>query len=222
MSAGVQPVAAVIHAETLGDSFTGVVERYQGPLIQFLFGMVGNREQAEDLAQDTLIKVYEAMERRRGGQEFSVGWLFRIARNTAIDALRRKRLIRWLPFGGEHEEGVVSQAWPAARSGEDFAGALAERELVRQVLRQLPERYRECLLLRTVVGMSNTEIAETLGMSVRNVNTTLFRARERFRKVFAQIEGTAPSAGAVSLPEQRIRERMALSVDDGTAEGAIE
>ncbi|MGH2411679.1 MAG: RNA polymerase sigma factor, partial [Chloroflexota bacterium] len=74
--------------EVLGGSFTGVVDRYQAPLISFLFGMVGSREQAEDLAQDTLIKAYAAMERRRAGQQFTAGWLFRIARNTAIDALR--------------------------------------------------------------------------------------------------------------------------------------
>lgn len=206
MSAGAQPVVGAIHAETLGDSFTGVVERYQGPLIQFLFGMVGNREQAEDLAQDTLIKAYEAMGRRRGGQEFSAAWLFRIARNTAIDALRRRRLIRWLPFGGEHEEGVAAPVLVAPESGEDFARALADRELVQQVLGQLPDRYRECLLLRTVVGMPNTEIAEALGISVRNVNTTLFRARERFRDIFNQVEG-------VPAAEQGVIGRVALALD---------
>jgi RNA polymerase sigma-70 factor (ECF subfamily) len=218
ISAGVRPAAGALQADRLGDSFTGVVERYQAPLIQFLFGMVGNREQAEDLAQDTLIKAYEAMERRRNGQEFSAGWLFRIARNTAIDALRRRRLIRWLPFGGEHEEGAVCPALPAPRSGEDFAGALADREIVQQVLRRLPERYRECLLLRTVVGMSNAEIGEALGMSVRNVNTTLFRARERFRQVYAQIESPSPA----TAPEARLVGRMALSVEGGALEGEVE
>lgn len=71
--------------------------------------------------------------------------------------------------------------------GGDFARQLAERELVQQVLARLPARYRECLLLRAVVGMSNGEIAEALGLSVRNVNTTLFRARERFRQIHGRL-----------------------------------
>ncbi|HVC82921.1 MAG TPA: sigma-70 family RNA polymerase sigma factor [Chloroflexota bacterium] len=166
--------------EILGGSFTGVVDRYQAPLISFLFGMVGSREQAEDLAQDTLIKAYEAMERRRPGQQFTAGWLFRIARNTAIDALRHKRLISWLPFGVEHEHILPARG--------DFAGKLAERELVREVLAQMPPRYRECLLLRTVVGMSNVDIAQALGITARNANTLLFRARERFREIYSRLD----------------------------------
>ncbi len=170
--------------EPLSSSFSSVVDRYQVPLISFLYGMVGDREHAEDLAQDTLIKAYEAMERRRAGQEFSSGWLFRIARNTALDALRRKRLIAWLPFGVEHE--------PVLPARGDFAGQLAEQELVRQVLATLPARYRECLLLRSVVGLSNGEIAAALGISARTVNTLLFRARERFRAVYRQLDPATP------------------------------
>ena len=176
------PAAAV--SETLPGSFEAVVERYQAPLISFLYGMVGSREQAEDLAQDTLIKAYTALERRRPGQEFSAGWLFRIARNTALDQLRRKRRIHWLPFGIEHEAALPVRG--------DFAGRLAERELVQQVLARLPERYRTCLLLRTVAGRSNGEIAEALGISARNVNVILFRARERFRREYALLEGGPP------------------------------
>jgi RNA polymerase sigma-70 factor (ECF subfamily) len=81
----------------------------------------------------------------------------------------------------------------------DFAGVLAEQELVQQVLARLPARYRECLLLRTAVGMSNGEIAGTLGISVRNVNTSLFRARERFRQVYAQLAGGGALGTAGSL-----------------------
>lgn len=176
--------------EILAGTFTGVVDRYQAPLISFLYGMVGQREQAEDLAQDTLIKAYEAMERRHEGQQFTAGWLFRIARNTAIDAMRRKRLISWLPFGVEHEQLLPTRG--------DFAGQLADRELVRQALSQMPPRYRECLLLRTVVGMSNIDIAQALGLSARNVNTLLFRARERFRDIYTRLDpqGAGAAIGA--------------------------
>jgi RNA polymerase sigma-70 factor (ECF subfamily) len=162
-----------------------VVARYQTPLISFLYGLVGSHEQAEDLAQDTLIKAYQAITHRRAGQEFSAGWLFRIARNTAVDAMRRKRLIAWLPFGAEHEAILPVRG--------DFAGRLAEQELVRHVLAALPGRYRTCLLLRSVAGLSNGEIAEALGITNQNVNTLLFRARERFRQVYATLDrGPAP------------------------------
>ncbi len=69
----------------------------------------------------------------------------------------------------------------------DFAGQLADRELIQSVLRLLPARYREVLLLRTVAGLSNKEIATALGMSAGSVNTLLFRARERFRQVYDQV-----------------------------------
>ncbi len=177
---------------------TGVVDRYQAPLISFLFGMVGSREQAEDLAQDTLIKAYEAMERRRAGQQFTAGWLFRIARNTAIDAMRHKRLISWLPFGVEHEHILPTRG--------DFAGQLAERELVREALAQMPSRYRECLLLRTVAGMSNIDIAQALDITARNANTLLFRARERFREIYSRLDPEGASGGlpaADTLPAMK-------------------
>ncbi|MGH2347603.1 MAG: RNA polymerase sigma factor, partial [Chloroflexota bacterium] len=135
--------------------------------------------------QDTLIKAYEAMERRRDDQQFTAGWLFRIARNTAIDAMRRKRLISWLPFGVEHEHLLPTRG--------DFAGQLAEKELIQQVLARMPPRYRECLLLRSVAGMSNVDIAHALGLSARNVNTLLFRARERFREIYTRMEEQNPA-----------------------------
>ena len=185
--------------EALTGSFEAVVERYQAPLISFLYGMVGSREQAEDLAQDTLIKAYKALEQRWPGQEFSAGWLFRVARNTALDALRRKRLIQWLPFGIEHESSLPVRG--------DFAGRLAEKELVQQVMERLPHRYRSCLLLRTVVGMSNAEVGEALGISARNVNVTMFRARERFRREYALLEGGPPGTGDDGHTDQRGGER---------------
>jgi RNA polymerase sigma-70 factor (ECF subfamily) len=195
LTAGWAVPAAEPTIEVLGISFTGIVDRWQSPLISFLYGMVGSREQAEDLAQDTLIKAYEAMERRRDGQQFTVGWLFRIARNTAIDAMRRKRLISWLPFGVEHEQVMPTRG--------DFASQLAEREMVHQVLARMPPRYRECLLLRTVAGMSNVDIAHALGLSARNVNTILFRARERFREIYSAID--RQSTGESNATDERMQ-----------------
>ena len=177
-----RPQAGSAPADVLSDHFAAVVERYQAPLISFLFGMVGTREQAEDLAQETLIKAYEHMRDRRADQVYTSGWLFRIARNAAIDSLRRRRLISWLPFGSEHETALPARG--------DFATQLADRDVVQQVLARMPARYRECLILRSVADMSNTEIAVTMGISARNANTTLFRARERFREIYHQIEGS--------------------------------
>jgi RNA polymerase sigma-70 factor (ECF subfamily) len=178
-----QRLPALIAApiDLLDDCFPALVDRYQAPLISFLHGMVGSHELAEDLAQDTFLKVYESLQRRRPGQHFTAGWLFRIARNTAIDHLRRKRLISWLPWGQEAVCAIPCRG--------DIAGQIAERDLVQHVLALLPGRYRTCLLLRAVAGLSNTEIAEALNISVRNANTTLCRARERFRRLYEQLDG---------------------------------
>ena len=174
------PVIISPPCDLLDEGFPALVDRYQAPLISFLHGMVGSHELAEDLAQDTFLKVYESIQHRRPGQQFTAGWLFRIARNTAIDQLRRKRLISWLPWGQDAMDLIPARG--------DIAGQIAERDLVRQVLAQLPSRYRTCLLLRAVAGLSNPEIAEALNISVRNANTTLCRARERFRRLYEQLD----------------------------------
>jgi RNA polymerase sigma-70 factor (ECF subfamily) len=96
--------------------FEAIFQRYQVPITNFIYHLIGNREQAYDLAQDVFVKAYKAL---LGGTVVQPGalsaWLYRIASNTTTDTLRRRRLISWLPLSLFNEDrgigsGVVSES----------------------------------------------------------------------------------------------------------------
>src|SRR5713226_3612765 len=96
--------------------FEAIFQRFQGPITNFIFHLIGNREQAYDLAQDVFVKAYKAL---LGGTNVQPGalsaWLYRIAANTTTDTLRRRRLISWLPLSLFNEDrgigaGVLSDS----------------------------------------------------------------------------------------------------------------
>jgi len=103
--------------------FETIFLRFQGPITNFIYHMIGNREQASDLAQDVFVKAYKAL---LGGTVVQPGalsaWLYRIAANTTTDNLRRRRLISWLPMSLFNEDrgigaGVLSDSGGAASDG---------------------------------------------------------------------------------------------------------
>jgi len=103
--------------------FEAIFLRFQGPITNFIYHMIGNREQACDLAQDVFVKAYKAL---LGGTVVQPGalsaWLYRIAANTTTDTLRRRRLISWLPMSLFNEDrgigaGVLSDSGGAATDG---------------------------------------------------------------------------------------------------------
>lgn len=190
--------------------FEAIFQRFQTPIINFVFRLVGNREQAYDLAQDVFVKAYKAL---AGGTKIHAGalsaWLYRIAANTATDALRRKRLIAWLPLSlfnedrgvgagvgasGELGGSGAEDGFPGAASlydggsynGGRFEQRVADREIVDKVLSKLPEKYAVCLLLYEHDGFSCNEIADILKVSPSAVKMRLMRARERFIALYQQ------------------------------------
>src|SRR5581483_443008 len=118
-----QPVATQQEQVDIAD-FEAIFLRFQVPITNFIYHLIGNREQAYDLAQDVFVKAYKAL---LGGTVVQPGalsaWLYRIAANTTTDSLRRRRLISWLPLSMFNEDrgigaGVVSESGGVA--GESF------------------------------------------------------------------------------------------------------
>jgi RNA polymerase sigma-70 factor, ECF subfamily len=105
--------------------FEAIFVRFQGPITNFIYHLIGNREQAYDLAQDVFVKAYKALLNGTVVQPGALSaWLYRIASNTTTDTLRRRRLISWLPLSLFNEDrgigaGVVSEAGGA--SSENFS-----------------------------------------------------------------------------------------------------
>src|SRR5947199_4938298 len=116
--------------------FEAIFLRFQGPITNFIYHLIGNREQAYDLAQDVFVKAYKAL---LGGTVVQPGalsaWLYRIAANTTTDTLRRRRLIAWLPLSLFNEDrgigaGVLSDSGGTASEGfnngeEDRSGRIS-------------------------------------------------------------------------------------------------
>lgn len=173
----------VIRAQR-GDAaaFAEIFERYQHRIINYIYGLVHDRELANDLAQESFLKAYRALP-RMGSDLRLAPWLYRIAGNTAFSALRRRKLIRWLPL---LNDGIMTP---------DIDGEIAEAEAVHRALAKLPPKYAAPLLLHSHEGLSCNEIAEILDISPGAVKTRLFRAREAFRAAYNQADAAPAVAG---------------------------
>ncbi len=165
--------------EALRPTFDDIFARYHGPIYGYILSMVGNAEQAQDLTQDTFVKAYKALPATH--DLILPAWLYRIATNTALDALRHRRRLTWLPFAPGQDEAIPADE-------PDLPTSLAEGEVVRLALRRLTPPQRACLLMRARDGLSLDEIAHIMNMSKGNVKITLFRAKERFRSVYLDLE----------------------------------
>jgi len=161
-------------------AFALLFEQYHAPILNYLHRMVSDRALAEDLAQDTFIKAYNALPRTKPDLAFKA-WLYRIATNTAISHLRRGKIIKWLPFVSDREH-----------PDERLDRAVARQADIAAVLDRLPKHYAAALLLRHYQGLSLAETAQALDITENAAKLRLFRAR----KAFAQIYGVTPE-GAV-------------------------
>lgn len=156
-----------------------LVERWERIVFAFLVRMLGSPEEAEDLCQETFIKLIGAAGRYEPEDKFR-SWLFRIAGNLARGRLRRRRILRWLSLS-EAQENI-----PAA--GCDPLESLAGREttdLVRSAVSRLPERQRQALVLKQYHDLSYREIADAMGVTVSSVQMLLHRAMTALRKDLA-------------------------------------
>ncbi len=163
-----------------GASLTELVQRYQGPLVGYLTGIVNDAERARDLAQETFLRIYRHASVYRTTSRFTT-WLFHIARNVARDELRSRRR---RPQLCSAEEQVID-ATPATDSLSD---TLERREVVLRALGQLAARDRVLIILRDLQGCSYEEIAERTGLALGTVKSGLNRARQRFAERVADMD----------------------------------
>jgi len=157
-------------------TFRLLVERWERPVFAFLARMAGSREEAQDLAQEVFLRVYESAKRHRPESAFR-SWLFRIAGNLARSRLRRRRILRWIRFDPVLHDRPI-EAEDAGRAVERDEA----RRSVREALGKLPERQREAMILRRFEDLSYQEIAEVMGVSLPAVESLLQRGMRALRK----------------------------------------
>jgi RNA polymerase sigma-70 factor (ECF subfamily) len=166
-------------------AFEELVERYQQRLVGILQHLVGNPEEAEDLAQEVFLRVYRSRKKYHGKAKFST-WLFTIANNLAMNSLRTKQRKRAVPLN-LNESGPLGPR-PAEQLVKDRANQpmqhLQQAELavvVQQAIAGLNERQRMAVVLNKFEDMGYAEIAEVMELTVKAVKSLLSRARDNLR-----------------------------------------
>lgn len=152
-------------------------ETFRPAILRYLTRLVG-KDEAEDLAQVVMLKVSEGLERFRGDASLST-WIYRIATNAALDALRRRRAPEPVARAAAEEDDLPPDA--QAPSVDSIAIRQEMSECVRGFIGRLPEPYATVLVLADMEGFRNAEIAEILGISLDAAKIRLHRAREALR-----------------------------------------
>jgi len=174
--------AEIVRTVLAGDTngYARLVDAYSERVINYLVRMTGNRYEAEDLAQETFIRAYCALESYNPQFKFST-WLFRIAHNHCINYLKkRSRVVHVEDYRNDDDE----PAWVLAddRPDCDPAYSAAQHELQVQVqaaICELAPVYRTVVILRHVHGLSYQEIAEVVDVPLGTVKSRLGRARSQ-------------------------------------------
>ena len=168
-------------------SFALLLQRYRSPLVNFLYRMVRNREQAEDLAQEVFIRVYRARADYVPSAKFTT-WLFRIATNLALNSLRDTRHQRMeisldAPVTADAEDGD-ERTLDVADKHPDIEQHLLEetrKAMIKHAIDKLPEKQRAAVLLHKYQELDYGEIAKILACSESALKSLLFRAYETLR-----------------------------------------
>lgn len=159
------------------DKYSEVIQRYQGKLFAYLYRLIGDREEAEDLLQDVFIKVFKNLNNYDAERKFS-SWIYRIAHNEAVNHIKRKYLKKFISW-----EDVVSSKDKLETSVEDSPdSSWMRRETVKEVdeaINKLPIKYRQVLVLRYYSDKSYEEIGEILKKPVNTVGTLINRAKKK-------------------------------------------
>jgi RNA polymerase sigma-70 factor, ECF subfamily len=159
------------------DRFSELVKRYERRVVNYVYRITHRYEDAHDLTQDIFVKVYLALDRYDPKYQFST-WLFRIAQNSAIDALRKKSVSE-VPLArqGDDEDGKDREF---ADDGISPERALKNKQLsaaIEGAVDSLPADYRELIQLRHYAELSYEEIAAMKKLPLGTVKNKLFRAR---------------------------------------------
>ena len=172
-------------------AFTELVRRYEEPLVNFLYRMVGDLNEAEDLFQETFLRVLKSASKYEPRAAFST-WLYKIARNLCIDRFKKRSGLKVVslekaPDDGE-EEGVASLP-DGGPSPFDQTVTEEQARIVRGALQQLSDKKREVLMMRVYLGMPYADIAEAVGAPL---GTVKYRIHDALKDL-AEILGALPA-----------------------------
>ena len=182
-----RPDVELMLATKAGDegAFSVLVNRHRNSIVNLTYRYLGNRADAEDLAQEVFLKVYRARKRYEPKAKFTT-WLYRVAVNASLNEVRNRKnrpTHGAAPLAGVDDDGFVpSLADGAAEAPPEGVERAELREQVRVAVDELPDRQRMALLLNKFHGLSYEELAETMEMTIPAIKSLLVRARENVRR----------------------------------------
>ena len=169
------------------EAFNEIVFRYKDKLVNFLFRYTGNRDDSEDLAQDTFLKLYRSKHLYREIAKFST-WFYTIAINIAKTNLRkksRKRAISLSSFDTENEKDFELTA--NVLGPDERANASKESHFIQKAIDSLDENFREVIVLRDIQDFEYEEIAQITGLPLGTVKSRINRGREKLKIMLSEI-----------------------------------
>lgn len=162
-------------------AFREIVDRYQSKVFSIIYGILRNRNDAEDIAQQVFTKVYFSI-RSFDFRSSLLTWIYKITVNECYDYLRKKKVRKLVYESDFSEEDAVSMERSEPDSRPMIDTALAQRDLVMKLLSKVSEEDRNLMLLKEVEGHSVEELAGMTGMNENTIKVKLFRARQKLLK----------------------------------------
>lgn len=163
-------------------AFEELINRYKNSVFAIIYRMTGQYQEAEDISQEVFLTVYQKLYQFDSTKKFAP-WVHRIAINTCISALRKKNKVAFFNFD---ESLFINHKWEGQYNYGNPEIVLERNELrteIKAALNKLPSSYQSVLILRYQLGLSNQEIADTLGVNKENVEVKIHRARKSLRKI---------------------------------------
>jgi RNA polymerase sigma-70 factor (ECF subfamily) len=182
--------AALIHRVQARDemAFREVVERYQSKVFSIIYGILRNRNDAEDISQQVFAKVYFSI-RNFDFRSSLLTWIYKITVNECYDYLRKKR-VRKLVYESDFSEDDAKRmetSDPAMDTAVPADTRLAQRDLILKLLSKVSEEERSLILMKEVEGHSVEELAQMTGLNENTIKVKLFRTRQKLLKAAGRL-----------------------------------
>jgi len=173
-------------------AFREIVDRYQSKVFSIIFGILRNRNDAEDIAQQVFTKVYFSIN-NFDFRSSLLTWIYKITVNECYDYLRKKKVRKLVYESDFSEEDSVDMERSEPDGTPSFDRTLAQRDLITKLLSKVSEEDRNLMMLKEVEGHSVEELAEMTGMNENTIKVKLFRARQKLLKAAQRLtRGTSP------------------------------
>lgn len=164
-------------------AFEELMQSHESRVYAIALRMMGNREDAQDCAQEAMVRIYRAMGSFKG-QSALATWIYRITMNTCLDELRRRKARKVTSL-----DSLVDNGWSPTDTGdtpEEHGLRVEKQNALNQAIQSLPDDMRAAIILRDVKGYSYDEIASILDANVGTIKSRISRGREKLREILSK------------------------------------